>query len=96
MSVSLQSLSNAIKILSVEMVAGANSGHPGMPLGASDFTTVLFAKFLKFSVKNPKWFNRDRFILSAGHASALLYSLLYATGYKDCTLNDLKKFRQLH
>jgi transketolase len=92
----LQSLSNALRVLSVEMVAKANSGHPGMPLGASDIATVLFSKFLKFDSKNPKWFNRDRFVLSAGHASALLYSLLYLTGYEDCTISDIKNFRQLH
>lgn len=92
----LQNLSNALRVFSVEMVARANSGHPGMPLGASDIATVLFSKFLKFDSSNPKWINRDRFILSAGHASALLYSLLYLTGYKDCTLQELKNFRQLH
>jgi transketolase len=92
----LQSLSNALRVLSVEMVTKANSGHPGMPLGASDIATILFSKFLKFDSKNPKWLNRDRFVLSAGHASALLYSLLYLTGYEDCTINDIKNFRQLH
>ncbi len=92
----LQSLSNALRVFSVEMVSRANSGHPGMPLGASDIATVLFAKFLKFNSSNPKWLNRDRFILSAGHASALLYSLLHLTGYSDCTLEEIKNFRQLH
>ena len=82
-------------MLSVDMVEAANSGHPGMPLGAADIATVLFAKFLKFNAKNPKWFNRDRFILSAGHGSAMLYSLLYLTGYEDISLEDLKNFRQL-
>lgn len=91
-----KSLSNAIRVLSVEMVAKANSGHPGMPLGAADISTVLFSKFLKFDAKNPKWINRDRFVLSAGHASAMLYSLLYLTGCEDCTLEQLKNFRQLH
>lgn len=95
-SVILSDLSNAIRILSVEMVTRANSGHPGMPLGAADITTTLFAKFLKFNPQEPKWLNRDRFILSAGHASALLYSVFYLTGYKDCTLDEIKNFRQLH
>jgi len=92
----LQSLSNALRVFSVEMVTRANSGHPGMPLGASDIVTVLFTKFLKFHAKNPKWLNRDRFALSAGHASALLYSLLHLTGYEDCTLEEIKNFRKLH
>ncbi|MFT4968083.1 MAG: transketolase [Candidatus Deianiraeaceae bacterium] len=91
-----KNLANAIRILSVEMVSRANSGHPGMPLGAADIATVLFSKILRFSPQNPKWLNRDRFVLSAGHASALLYSLLYLTGYEDCTLDELKNFRQLH
>ena len=81
----LRELANALRITSVEMVTRANSGHPGMPLGASDIITTLFAKFIRFSPQNPKWLNRDRFVLSAGHASALLYSLLYLTGYEDCT-----------
>jgi transketolase len=78
------------------MVAKANSGHPGLPLGFADVATILFTEFLKFSPQNPKWFDRDRFVLSAGHGSALLYSLLYLTGYEDCTLDELKNFRQLH
>jgi transketolase len=92
-SIKHSDLSNAIRVLSAEMVTLANSG---MPLGAADITTVLFAKFLKFNPQEPKWLNRDRFILSAGHASALLYSLLYLTGYEDCTIAELKNFRQLH
>ena len=88
-SIKHSDLSNAIRVLSAEMVTRANSGHPGMPLGAADITTVLFAKFLKFNPQEPKWLNRDRFILSAGHASALLYSLLYLTGYEDCTIAEL-------
>lgn len=93
---SLKDLANVLRVLSVEMVAKANSGHPGMPLGASDIATVLFVNHLKFSVNNPHWQNRDRFILSAGHASALLYSLLYVTGYEDCTMSEIKNFRQIH
>jgi transketolase len=78
------------------MVEKANSGHPGTPLGIADVLTVLFTKFVKFNPNNPKWINRDRFILSAGHASAVLYALFYVLGYKDITLDDLKNFRQLH
>lgn len=92
----LKDLSNVLRVVSVDMIARANSGHPGMPLGAADIATVLFAKHFKFYAKQPKWFNRDRFILSAGHASALLYSLLYVTGYEDCTIDEIKSFRQLH
>jgi len=92
----LQLMANAVRILSVDMVAKANSGHPGLPLGFSDVATVLFSEVLKYDSKNPKWFDRDRFVLSAGHGSAMLYSLLYLTGYDDCTIEDLKNFRQLH
>ena len=73
----------------------ANSGHPGMPMGMADVATVLFKNFLKFNPKNPNWLNRDRFVLSAGHGSMLLYSLLHLTGYKSISLNDIKNFRQL-
>ena len=73
-------LANAIRFLSIDAVQQANSGHPGLPMGMADVATVLFTKFLKFDPTNPKWFNRDRFILSAGHGSMLLYSLLYLTG----------------
>lgn len=88
-------LANAIRFLSADAVEKAKSGHPGMPLGMADVATVLFQDFLKFSPKNPNWLNRDRFILSAGHGSMLLYSLLYLTGYKDITLDEIKNFRQL-
>jgi len=88
-------LANAIRFLSIDAVQKANSGHPGMPMGMADVVTVLFKNFLKFDPKNPNWINRDRFILSAGHGSMLLYSLLYLTGYKSVSLNDIKNFRQL-
>ena len=89
-------LANCIRFLSIDAVQKANSGHPGMPMGMADVVTVLFQKFLKFNPKNPNWLNRDRFILSAGHGSMLLYSLLYLTGYKSISLKDIKSFRQLN
>jgi len=89
-------LSNAIRFLSIDAVQQANSGHPGMPMGMADVATVLFKNFLKFNPKNPNWLNRDRFVLSAGHGSMLLYSLLYLTGYKSISLKDIKNFRQLN
>ena len=88
-------MANAIRSLTIDSVEKANSGHPGMPLGIADVATVLFNFFLKFDSESPKWPDRDRFILSAGHGSMLLYALSYLVGYKDCTLNQLKKFRQL-
>ena len=87
-------LANCIRFLSIDAVQKANSGHPGMPMGMADVATVLFKNFLKFNPKNPGWLNRDRFVLSAGHGSMLLYSLLYLTGYKSITLNSIKNFRQ--
>ena len=96
MSVKLNQLSNAIRFLSIDAVQKANSGHPGMPMGMSDVATVLFKYHLRFNPKNPNWINRDRFILSAGHGSMLLYSLLYLCGYKSVSLEDLKNFRQLN
>ena len=89
-------LSNAIRFLSIDAVEKANSGHPGMPMGMADVVTILFKNFLKFNPKNPNWINRDRFVLSAGHGSMLLYSLLYLTGYKSISINDIKNFRQLN
>ena len=88
-------LANCIRFLSIDAVQKANSGHPGMPMGMADVATVLFKDFLNFNPRNPNWINRDRFVLSAGHGSMLLYSLLYLTGYKSFSLNDIKKFRQL-
>ena len=89
-------LANAIRFLSVDAVQKANSGHPGMPMGMADVCTVLFRDFLKFNPINPNWVNRDRFVLSAGHGSMILYSLLYLSGYKSISLNDIKNFRQLN
>ncbi len=84
-----------IRTLTLDAVAAANSGHSGMPMGMADVATVLFEKHLSFDASAPNWPNRDRFILSAGHGSMLLYSLLHLTGYKDMTLEQIKNFRQL-
>ena len=89
-------MANAIPALSMEAVQAAKSGHPGMPMGMADVATVLFTKFMKFDPKWPDWPDRDRFILSAGHGSMLIYSLLHLTGYKNPTIEDIKNFRQLH
>tara|TARA_A100001015_G_scaffold83161_1_gene92289 strand:+ start:7006 stop:8988 length:1983 start_codon:yes stop_codon:yes gene_type:complete len=91
----LSQLSNAIRFLSIDAVQKANSGHPGMPMGMADVATILFKYHLRFNPKNPSWINRDRFVLSAGHGSMLLYSLLYLTGYQKINLEDIKNFRQL-
>lgn len=88
-------LASALRILSVDAVNQAQSGHPGMPLGMADIATVLWKKFLRYNPKNPQWFNRDRFVLSNGHGSMLLYSLLHLSGYK-LSIEELKNFRQLH
>ena len=89
-------LANAVRFLSIDAVQNANSGHPGMPMGMADVATILFKYFLKFNPKNPNWLNRDRFVLSAGHGSMLLYSLLYLTGYKSVSIEDIKNFRKLN
>ncbi|MCF6322117.1 MAG: transketolase [Rhizobiaceae bacterium] len=88
-------MANAIRFLSIDAIQKANSGHPGLPMGAADVATVLFSKFMKFDPKTPDWSDRDRFVLSAGHGSMLLYSLLYLLGYEDIDLNQIKKFRKL-
>lgn len=88
-------MANAIRALSMEAVEKANSGHPGLPMGAADIATVLFTRVMKFDPKAPEWADRDRFVLSAGHGSMLLYSALYLLGYEDMTIEEIKNFRQL-
>ncbi len=93
--VSHDRMANAIRALSMDAVEAAKSGHPGMPMGMADVATVLFSRFLKFDARRPKWADRDRFVLSAGHGSMLLYSLLHLTGYEDMPLEEIRRFRQL-
>jgi transketolase len=90
-----RSLANAIRGLSMDAVEQAKSGHPGLPLGMADAATVLYSHFLKHDPENPHWPDRDRFVLSGGHGSMLLYALLYLTGYSLPTLDDIKNFRQV-
>src|SRR3954451_8211404 len=89
-------MANAIRALAMDAVEKAKSGHPGMPMGMADVATVLFTRYLKYDPADPHWPDRDRFVLSAGHGSMLLYALLYLTGYPEMTLDQLKHFRQLH
>ena len=92
--VSHAEMANAIRFLAIDAVEKAKSGHPGMPMGMADVATVLFSRFLKFDAADPAWPDRDRFVLSAGHGSMLLYALLYLTGYEGVTSDELKSFRQ--
>src|SRR5471032_1921302 len=94
-TVAHRDMANAIRALAMDAVEQAKSGHPGLPLGAADVATVLFTRFLKFDPAHPEWPDRDRFVLSAGHGSMLLYALLHLTGYPDMTMDELKRFRQL-
>jgi transketolase len=94
-AVTHRDLANAIRALAMDAVEQANSGHPGMPMGMADAATVLFGRFLKFDPAHPDWPDRDRFVLSAGHGSMLLYALLYLTGYAEMTLDEIRRFRQL-
>lgn len=91
----IRDMANAIRFLSADAVQAANSGHPGMPMGMADVATVLFSKFLTYDAQEPEWADRDRFVLSAGHGSMLLYSLLHLTGFEDMTMEEIKNFRQL-
>src|SRR5580700_8511801 len=88
-------LANTIRALSMDAVQAANSGHPGLPMGMADVATVLFRHFLKFDAADPHWQDRDRFVLSAGHGSMLLYSLLYLTGYDGISIDNIKNFRKV-
>ena len=95
MTIQLSKMANAVRFLAVDMIEKAKSGHPGMPLGMADVATVLWSKFIKIDPSYPNWINRDRFVLSNGHGSALLYSLLYLAGFEDASLSELQNFRQL-
>src|SRR5689334_3607104 len=88
-------MANAIRALSMDAVENAKSGHPGLPMGAADIATVLFTQFMKIDPTDPKWPDRDRFVLSAGHGSMLLYSLLHLLGYEAMTIDQIKNFRKL-
>src|SRR5581483_4421181 len=91
----LRRMANALRVLAMDAVEQAKSGHPGMPMGMADAATVLWSRFLKYDPRNPGWPDRDRFVLSAGHGSMLLYALLHLTGYPGMTIDELKRFRQL-
>src|SRR3954449_735684 len=86
-------MANAIRALAMDAVEAAKSGHPGLPMGAADVATVLFTQFLKFDPTDPTWADRDRFVLSAGHGSMLLYALLYLLGYEAMMIDQIKRFR---
>src|SRR6202011_4529980 len=88
-------MANAIRALAMDAVQAANSGHPGLPMGAADIATVLFTRFLKFDPAEPAWPDRDRFVLSAGHGSMLIYALLHLLGYEKMKIEEIKRFRQL-
>jgi transketolase N-terminal domain/subunit len=88
-------MANAIRALAMDAVEQAKSGHPGLPMGAADIATVLFTRFLKFDPADPTWPDRDRFVLSAGHGSMLIYALLHLLGYEAMTIEEIKRFRQL-
>src|SRR5215510_7152589 len=88
-------LANAIRALAMDAVEAAKSGHPGLPMGAADIATVLFTRYLKFDPSDPGWPDRDRFVLSAGHGSMLIYALLHLLGYEAVTIDEIKRFRQL-
>lgn len=91
-----KTMANAIRALTIDAIEQSNSGHPGMVMGVADIATILFSEFLKYNPQDPKWHDRDRFVLSAGHGSMLIYSCLYLLGYKDISIDDIKNFRQLH
>src|SRR5579872_7489224 len=91
----LRRMANALRALAMDAVEKAKSGHPGMPMGMADIATVLFSQFLNFDPAHPDWPDRDRFVLSNGHGSMLLYGLLHLTGYKDMTIDEIEHFRQL-
>ena len=96
MTIAPRQLANAIRALSMDAVQAANSGHPGMPMGMADVATELFTRHLKHDPAKPDWADRDRFVLSAGHGSMLIYSLLHLTGYARPTIDDIRNFRKLH
>src|SRR3954468_5268993 len=95
MAIATRTLANAIRALAMDAVQAANSGHPGMPMGMADVATILFTEYLNYDPADPAWPDRDRFVLSAGHGSMLLYALLHLTGYERPTMEDIKGFRQL-
>src|SRR5215211_7806185 len=88
-------MANAVRVLAMDAVEQAKSGHPGLPMGAADIATVLFTRFLRFDPKNPTWPDRDRFVLSAGHGSMLIYAILHLVGYEAVTIEEIRHFRKL-